>query len=190
MTSSLNLSYLEWNFGETPVLLLHGLGDECSIWTGFAQYLGKPFHCLAPDLRNPIGGVYNCSEIITGLETLLDHLHWRSAHVVAHSWGGKIATIWATQSPHWFSSLTLVDPVCGLTQPLSIPSLFIQPEQGLNRTSLHLRPYKVYCQNLLIKTMPGDHWPFLSHPAIFNPIVKDFLSRKSCYNPSQNYEEQ
>lgn len=65
--------------------------------------------------------------------------------------------------------------VSGLTEPLEIPSLFLQPEKGVNRTAWQLQPYRTYMKNLQIQKIPGNHWPFLVEPAPFNQAVAAFL---------------
>ncbi len=109
------LSYLEWDRGTKPLILLHGLADHALIWSSLAEYLAVDYHIIAPDLRGhgesskPDTG-YKSSEIIADLEALVEHLGWHDFHVLGHSWGGKLATIWATASPERFCSLILVDP--------------------------------------------------------------------------------
>ncbi len=66
--------------------------------------------------------------------------------------------------------------VPGLTEPIQIPTLFIQPERGVNRMAWQLKPYKTYLKNLRICQAPGNHWPFLVEPATFNRIVAEFLA--------------
>jgi len=267
---TVQLSYLDWNPGGEPVLLLHGLGDQGLVWADFAQGLGGGYHLVAPDLRGhgnsdkpPTG--YYCDDIIGDLEGLLDFLGWSSAHVVAHSWGAKIAAIWATRSPDRCRSLVLVDPffigsmpnwmqitfpilyrtlpflkmmgpfpsveaartlaqglkqfrgwsdlqaavfeatleqkpngqwgskfvvqarnetfvdsmrMAGLVRPLDIPTLFVQPEQGLNRTDWQLQPYHTYLRNLTVQGVPGNHWPFLVEPQDFTAAVGLFLRQR------------
>jgi len=65
--------------------------------------------------------------------------------------------------------------VAGLTEPIEIPTLFIQPEAGLNRTEWQLKPYKTYLKQLQITQVPGNHWAFLVEPEAFNTAVEDFL---------------
>jgi pimeloyl-ACP methyl ester carboxylesterase len=65
--------------------------------------------------------------------------------------------------------------VAGLTTPIAIPTLFIQPEQGLNRTAWQLKPYQTYLQNLTLVQVPGHHWCFLVEPIAFNQAVAKFL---------------
>lgn len=115
MTNNHRLFYLQWNQGKEPLLLLHGLGDHALVWTSLAEYLSPHFHIIAPDLRGhgeslkPETG-YSFDELILDLELLMQDLGWTSAHIVAHSWGAKLAAVWATKRPQYFRSLVLVDP--------------------------------------------------------------------------------
>lgn len=266
---NLDLSYLEWQQGQEPVLLLHGLADHALVWSSLGESLSPNYHIIAPDLRGhgdsskPETGYFS-DHIIEDLEALMNHLNWQSAHIVAHSWTGKIAPMWATKHPERFKSMILVDPFyinkipkifkftfsffykvlpflkvtgsfknyeeaeqlartlkqyqgwsnlqkqvfqeslitekdgtvkskfvlqarneifadvmlnSGLTQPLTIPTLFIKPKQGLNRSEFQLKPYKTYLKNLEIVEVVGNHWAFLVEPQAFNQTVKAFLDQ-------------
>jgi haloacetate dehalogenase len=65
----------------------------------------------------------------------------------------------------------------GLTQTLTIPTLLITPEKGLNRMQWQLKPYQKYLPNLEISTVPGNHWAFLEAPEAFNQTVAQFLEK-------------
>lgn len=287
------ISYLEWNLTSAkipapedlrpgnrdklsldsqkpPLILLHGLADCAVVWSSLAAYLSDRYHIVAPDLRGhgesskPEHG-YSSADIIADLEALMAHFGWNQAHVLGHSWGGKLATIWATHHPQRFSSLILVDPFyvdrlpswlkvsfpllyrvlpflqgmgpfeseaaaeklaqklkqyrqwtplqqqvfrasiepktngtwgskftitarnqiftdvmqqSGLTKPLAIPTLFIQPTEGLNRTQWQLKPYRRYLTHLEIKQVAGNHWVFLVNPDEFNREVAEFLEKQ------------
>lgn len=265
--SEIELSYLEWHQGQTPLLLLHGLADSAWVWANLGEYLADSYHIIAPDLRGhgesskPETG-YSSSEIITDLEALMNSLGWQNAHILGHSWSAKIAAIWATKHPERFRSLILVDPffigklpawfkitfpllyrvlpflqgmgpftnyeeaenlaknlkqyrgwspwqqkafqesiesksngkwgskfsvsarncifedvmkVDGLTQKLTISTLLVKPEAGINRTAWQLRPYRNYLNDLKIKEVPGNHWAFLVKPEKFNQTIANFL---------------
>lgn len=113
-SSNITLSYLQWNQGE-PLLLLHGMADLADVWLSLGDALAEKYHVIAPDLRGhgasskPETG-YSCQDIIDDLENLMDYLGWKNAHILAHSWGGKIAALWANNHPSRFRSLILVDP--------------------------------------------------------------------------------
>lgn len=268
----ITISYLEWNSSVNAsssqnLLLLHGLADQALVWQSLGEQLSDRYHIVAPDMRGhgesskPDKG-YKFSELIADLEALMEHLHWSNAHILGHSWTGKLAAIWAKQNPKRFKSLILVDPIfimklprffkftlpilyrrldClklmgpfvsfeeaeqqarqlaqfkdwnplqqqlfqasmeeksdktwgsklgiparnqifeevmevpGLTQLIDIPSLFIQPEQGVNRMNWQLKPYQNYLTNLKIERVPGNHWAFLVKPEPFNQAVVQFL---------------
>lgn len=281
----IEISYLEWadsgdlsnqkNWEKSShakkLLLLHGLADCAVVWSSLGADLGDRYHVVAPDLRGhgetskPDNG-YSSQEIIADLKALMAHLGWNQAHILGHSWGGKLAAIWATHHPQYFSSLILVDPFyinklpswvkvtfpllyrvlpflkgmgpfsskaaaeklaqnlkqyrqwtalqqkafyasiepkqngtwgskfaiaarnqifadvmqqSGLTKPLAIPSLFIQPTEGLNRTQWQLKPYYRYLPQLEIEQVAGNHWVFLVNTDEFNREVAKFLNKQS-----------
>ncbi|BAZ10044.1 alpha/beta hydrolase fold protein [Calothrix sp. NIES-4071] len=276
----IELSYLEWNQGQQPLLLLHGMADNALVWLSTGEYLAHDYHIVAPDMRGhgesgkPEKDNYSFELAINDLEALMDKLGWSSAHVVAHSWSGKLAAIWARQNPRRLRSMILIDPIFiwkipsifkltfpllykvlpflqgmgpfptyeaalekarqmnqykdwtplqqevfkasieqnsngtwgskftiagrdgifeevmrapGFTTPIDIPSLFIQPEKGVNRQEWQLKPYKTYLKNLQVVTVPGNHWAFLTKPEEFNRTVgkflqaqKDSLSEETC----------
>ncbi|MEQ8462677.1 alpha/beta fold hydrolase [Coleofasciculus sp. E1-EBD-02] len=265
----IQLSYLEWKQGSEPLLLLHGLADHALVWSSLAEYLAESYHIIAPDMRghgesSKPDDDYTFASAIADLEALMDHLGWSSAHIIGHSWTGKLAPIWAKQHPERFRSMVLVDPifiwkmpsllkvtfpllyrvlpflkgmgpfesyedaeqkvrqlsqyqdwtplqqqvfqasieqkpdgswgskftvaardgtfedvmlVAGLTVPIHIPTLFVQPEKGVNRQDWQLKPYKTYLKNLQVCQVPGNHWPFLVAPEEFNRTVEAFLDQ-------------
>ncbi|AFZ00835.1 alpha/beta fold hydrolase [Calothrix sp. PCC 6303] len=268
-TANVQLSYLRWNHPQEPLLLLHGMADHGLVWSALGEYLGSDYDIIAPDMRghgdsSKPENDYSFESAIADLENLMDSVGWSSAHIVAHSWSGKLATIWATQNPQRIKSLVLVDPIFiwkipsifkltfpllyrvlpflqgmgpfssyeaaeakaktsnqyqdwtdlqqkvfaggieqksdgsygskftiaardrifeevmrvpGLTTPIYIPTLFIQPEKGVNRLEWQLKPYKTYLKHLEISQVPGNHWAFLTKPEIFNQTVKNFLQQ-------------
>ncbi|BBD59449.1 alpha/beta hydrolase fold protein [Nostoc sp. HK-01] len=114
--SDIQLSYLEWSQGQEPLLLLHGLGDHALVWSSLGAYLAADYHIVAPDMRGHGESSkpekdYSFESAIADLETLMDKLGWSSAHVVSHSWTGKLAVIWAKKNPQRVRSMVLVDPI-------------------------------------------------------------------------------
>ncbi|MGD1700357.1 alpha/beta fold hydrolase [Dapis sp. BLCC M229] len=270
--SDIQLSYLEWQTEESqnkkqPLLLLHGLADSALVWLSLGEYLADKYHIIAPDMRGhgesgkPENG-YSFQTTIADLEELMKHLNWSSAHILGHSWTGKLACIWAKQNPEIFKSMILADPVFigkmpgfmkvtfpilyrtletlkgmgpfdsfaeaetqakelgkyagwsefqqivfqesieekadgkwgskfvvparneifeevmrvpGLTEYIDVPTLFIQPEKGVNKSDAQIKPYYKYLRNLKLEKIPGNHWAFLVEPEKFNQIVAEFL---------------
>lgn len=267
LDNGIELSYLEWGEGGIPCLLLHGLADNALVWSSLGAALQTKYHVVALDLRGhgdsskPETG-YSCNEYIADFHGLFKALGWSKAHVLGHSWGGKLAAIWATREPEYFASLMLSDPffndkipqwwtltfplafkvlpflklvgefasyeqaeaiakglkqfrgwnewqqaifqsameqdeqgrwhskcvkrACdeifldvmqeqGVSCELTMPSLFIQPEKGLNRLAFQLAPYKKSLKNLTWQTVPGHHWAHIVEPQAFNRAIASFL---------------
>ncbi|MEG5038731.1 MULTISPECIES: alpha/beta hydrolase [unclassified Microcoleus] len=117
----IELSYLEWKpeTGKTKVprlLLLHGLADSSCVWSSLGDYLSNRYHIVAPDMRGHGDSskpktAYTFESAIADLEALMVHLNWSDAHILGHSWTGKLAAIWARQYPDRFCSMILVDPI-------------------------------------------------------------------------------
>ncbi len=268
---NIQFSYLEWNQGKKPLLLLHGLADNALVWSSLGDRLAADYHIIAPDMRghgesSKPDNDYTFTSAIADLEALMDSLGWQSTHVIGHSWSGKLACIWATKNPQRLKSMVLIDPIFiwkmpdffklsfpilyrvlpflkgmgsfdsyesakrqaqklnqykdwtplqqkvfqnsieqkadgnwgskftiaardgifdevmrvpGLTKPINTPTLFVQPEKGVNRQNWQLKPYKTYLKNLQISQLPGNHWCFMTEPEAFNQKVAEFLSANS-----------
>ena len=269
LLDQLELVYLDWQTDGDPVLLLHGLADHALIWSAVGDKLAANYHPVAVDMRGhgnsskPKNG-YDFDTVVSDLVQLMDHLGWSAAHIVGHSWSGKVATYWATRQPERFLSMVLVDPIFvygvpgvfrltfplfygtlpflkgmgpfpdwdaamhqgkrmkqyrdwnglqesvfsqsleekpdgtvgsrftkaardgifdavlrvpGLTQEISVPSLFMQPEAGVNRFDWQLKPYRKYLKHLRIESVPGNHWAFLVEPEHFSQTLTDFLAK-------------
>ncbi len=84
-------------------------------------------------------------------------------------WGSKFAI--AARNGVFEDILQLA----GLTEPITIPTLLLLPEKGLNRLAWQIKPYQTYLSNLQVRTIPGNHWPHLVNPGAFNQAVADYL---------------
>ncbi|OKH13443.1 alpha/beta fold hydrolase [[Limnothrix rosea] IAM M-220] len=267
LDNEITLSYFEWGQGGEPVLLLHGLADNGLVWAKLGEALQQKYHVVALDLRGhgdsskPESG-YLCDDYIADFKGVFAKFSWSKAHILGHSWGGKLAAIWAMREPEYFRSLMLADPffnnkipqwwtltfpiaykvlpflklmgefpsyekaeaiakglkqfrgwnewqaaifnasiepmeagkyhskfvkrACdeifvdvmqeqGVSHPSDLPSLFIQPEKGLNRVSFQVASYKKNLTNLTWQTVPGNHWAHIVEPEAFNQAIADFL---------------
>ena len=116
LTKDVEISYLEWNQGKEPLLLLHGMADNALVWSSLGDYLAADYDIVAPDMRghgesSKPDQDYTFDSAIADLEALMDSLGWTNAHIVSHSWSGKLAAIWARKNPARLKSITLVDPI-------------------------------------------------------------------------------
>jgi pimeloyl-ACP methyl ester carboxylesterase len=94
-----------------PVVLIHGLSLDTSMWDPQWPELTREFRAIRYDLRG-FGGSsvpqapYSHSEDLLGL---LDFLGARPAHLVGLSMGGRVALRFALDQPQAVKSLTLID---------------------------------------------------------------------------------
>ncbi len=97
-----------------PLLLLHGLGGDHTVWNGPAGSLAGSFRVLAPDLRGhgrsptPAGSTFGFNELEEDLLALLDRLGLPSVHLAGASAGGFLALRLALDQPHRVRSLMLL----------------------------------------------------------------------------------
>ncbi len=99
----------------TPIVLIHGLAASSAFWyAAGAQFLSLLGPCLAYDLRghgkseSPETG-YSVTAMMGDLEALMDDRGIDEAHLVAHSFGGMIALLFALRHPDRVKSLVLAD---------------------------------------------------------------------------------
>ena len=106
------------------LVLIHGL--SCNIafwWFNVAQHLAHRFRVTAVDLRgHGFSGMtetgYRAIDLSDDLAALMEHLHIASAHLVAHSFGGAVATALAAERPDLVTELTLADAWIPSLQPV------------------------------------------------------------------------
>ncbi|TYP87246.1 alpha/beta fold hydrolase [Blastococcus xanthinilyticus] len=96
-----------------PLLLLHGIGNNCSTWAGVIGRLAEQHTVIAPDLlghgdSDKPRGDYSIAAYANGMRDLLTVLDVERATVVGHSLGGGIALQFAYQFPERCNRLALV----------------------------------------------------------------------------------
>jgi pimeloyl-ACP methyl ester carboxylesterase len=95
-----------------PVLFLHGLGLDKSVWDDAATALAPRFDTVRLDLRGhgasslPEGPYAHHDDVVR----VLDALELPRAHLVGHSLGGGVALDTALAHPARVKSLALIDP--------------------------------------------------------------------------------
>jgi 3-oxoadipate enol-lactonase len=94
-----------------PVVLIHGMGLDLSMWDPQIPALGREFQVIRYDLRgfgasSLPDGPYSHSDDLLGL---LEYLETPSAHIIGLSMGGRIALRFALAHPKVAKSLTLID---------------------------------------------------------------------------------
>ena len=97
-----------------PVLLLHGLGGDHTVFNAQIRPLAERFHVLAPDLRGhgrsptPDGSTFTFDELEQDLEALVEARGTGPVHLVGLSAGGFLALRWVLDRPERVRSLILL----------------------------------------------------------------------------------
>ncbi|MGC2288891.1 MAG: alpha/beta hydrolase [Thermoplasmata archaeon] len=106
------LHVLEEGAGD-PVLLLHGLGGDHTVWDYQIPTLAKSYRILAPDLRGhgqsppPEGARYTFGEFEGDIRKLLDDRKTGPVHLVGLSGGGLLALRLLVDDPSRVRTLAL-----------------------------------------------------------------------------------
>ena len=112
---ALPLSYSDPRGEGTPVLLVHGFGHNRVVWEKLARALPESLRPISVDLRGHAespwspAGEYDLGCYAADLDALTVSLGLDRIHVIAHSLGGSIATLFAARTSARIASLTLVD---------------------------------------------------------------------------------
>ncbi|EHK63012.1 alpha/beta fold hydrolase [Achromobacter arsenitoxydans] len=99
-----------------PLVLLHGVGLDHTLWDDLAPLLEPDFDVLRYDLlghgaATPLRGTAQIEDFIAQLDDELDHAGWRGASVLGYSMGGLIAGAYAAARPQRVSRLVLLSTV-------------------------------------------------------------------------------
>lgn len=107
-----------WQPPKTPILFIHGLSTDHTIWERQVAALMKERAVVTVDVRGhgrsakPRGDVYQIADHARDMLGLLRHLGYAKTHVVGVSMGGMIAQQMALRSPDLIASLSLICTSC------------------------------------------------------------------------------
>jgi pimeloyl-ACP methyl ester carboxylesterase len=117
--NGLNHHVIQWGPQDAPqtVLLLHGFLDLAFSFAALASQLAAHgLRVIAPDLRGhghsdwiPPGGYYYFPDYVRDLHALIPQLSTQKLHVVGHSMGGAVATLFAALHQAQVRTLTLAE---------------------------------------------------------------------------------
>lgn len=111
--NGLKISYQFAGEGET-VVLLHGWGAESKSFTPIFQWLSRSHKVYALDLPGfglsepPLTG-WNATDYARFLTAFFDKLGIDKAHLIGHSYGGRISIVMAAEVPESVAKLILVN---------------------------------------------------------------------------------
>jgi pimeloyl-ACP methyl ester carboxylesterase len=148
-TPHLEMAALQWgNPDGIPVLALHGWLDNAASFTPMAPWL-EDFNLVALDWpghgrsehRHPSARYY-VIEFMWDLNAALDALGWESCHLVGHSLGSAIATVFTAAAPDRVRSLSMIDSVGPIANQASDTTERLRRSMTGMRSAA--RPLKVY----------------------------------------------
>lgn len=113
--NSLSLALSDPRGEGVPILFVHGFSHNRSVWSILCESLPERWRPVAVDLRghgeSPWSpeGAYDLADYAIDLRGTLDTLGISDVHLVGHSLGGNVCTLFAAKSARRVRSLTLVD---------------------------------------------------------------------------------
>ncbi|HLG74354.1 MAG TPA: alpha/beta hydrolase [Chloroflexota bacterium] len=134
--------YLEAGQGD-PVILLHGVdfaagGDR---WQWVMEALAPKYRAIAPDflgwgMGDRFPGEYSFAYLVDFIRELQDGLGLESSHIVGHSMGGWVSTLFGYESPNRIKKLVLVAAGGTATRTLRSMTEFQPPSRDELRDML------------------------------------------------------
>ncbi|HPR63752.1 MAG TPA: alpha/beta hydrolase [Thermoanaerobaculia bacterium] len=124
--------------GGVPILFVHGLAGEMTVWEDQLAHVRKSRRALAMDLRDhgqstpPMDGKYTVDAFASDIHAVLDHLGIRRVVLAGHSLGGAVVIRYAALHPGRVAGLVFVDSVGDLSQlpPEQINAFMDKMNQG------------------------------------------------------------
>lgn len=101
------------NADNGPLIILHGFFASSRNWRQIAQKLSARFHIYVPDMRNhgasPQHSLMDYPVMVADLRRFMDDHDLKTANLLGHSMGGKVAMWLALTSPDRIDKLIVAD---------------------------------------------------------------------------------
>ena len=125
-----NFHYQEVGIG-SPVILLHGMGSDHTVWQGLISLLKDNYQMLALDLRGhgqstKTPGPYSMELFSQDVYHFLESMDIDKAHFIGHSMGGSILLEMAIKHPKMIHSLSLISSFASVDPQLEKTLLNLQ----------------------------------------------------------------
>ena len=137
--------YFEAGSGE-PCIFLHGVNYTAggTNWIPMMSELGSDFRVIAPDFLgwgpgDRLEQGYSFAYLVDFVRELQDRLGITSSHIVGHSMGGWVASLFAYESPNRVNRLVLVGSGGLATRPLREMTEFRPPTREQLREEIKSR---------------------------------------------------
>ena len=114
-SDGLSIHVLEWSESGTPLVLVHGFGNEAHIWDDFAPLVAPHYRTIAVDLRGHGDSDhdperrYDYDFHVADLEAVTAALGIERLVLVGHSFGGRTSMLFAAKHPERMAGVVIVD---------------------------------------------------------------------------------
>ncbi|MEE8471455.1 MAG: alpha/beta hydrolase, partial [Dehalococcoidia bacterium] len=132
-----------------PLIFVHGLFDDSSVWNAQAELFSADHQVIVYDLRghgmsDKPKGNYSMQTLADDLHALIQELNLEKATIVAHSMGGMAAIIFTLDHPDRVSRLVLVSSSAkaSVMQRFLMTMGYILPYKTFVRMATRPRYYK------------------------------------------------
>jgi pimeloyl-ACP methyl ester carboxylesterase len=111
----LAIHVLEWSDAGTPLVFVHGFGNEAHIWDDLAPVVAPHYRTVAVDLRGHGDSDhdperrYDYEHHVADLEAVTAALGIERLALVGHSFGGRTSILFAAKHPERMAGLVIVD---------------------------------------------------------------------------------
>ena len=111
----LSVHAVEWSRRGLPCVLLHGLGDNASVWSHLAPRLMNRFRIVAVDLRGHGNSDwdpqarYDAATFTADLAKAIAAFGFERTILIGHSWGAETAIRFAAANPAKVEALVIAD---------------------------------------------------------------------------------
>jgi len=118
--NGVRIHYLKSGSGKTPLILIHGFGDDARMWLPLFTDFGRDYTIIAPDLRglgqsSREGTGYDKKTAAVDIHELVKGLGYKDIYLVGHDIGMMVAYAYAAQFPAEVKKLALLDaPIPGV----------------------------------------------------------------------------
>lgn len=113
--TGIELHALEWSREGTPLVFLHGFGNDCHVWDRAAPLVASHYRTLAFDMRGhgdsgyDEEGRYDHQTMAEDVEAALAALEIERVVLVGHSMGGRVGMYFAGRNPDKMAGFVIVD---------------------------------------------------------------------------------
>lgn len=101
------------------ILFLHGWGGDQNSFSNIMPYLQRTHRCLSISMPTVPSDVWQLEDYALMVEKFLDDARVEQCHIIAHSFGARVAVLLVNRNPQRFKKLVLTG-AAGIRKKLSL----------------------------------------------------------------------